>query len=617
MCNKKENKILLFRTIVALVLASVMISALFLPIFKVGTYEVQTSDEYSGGSFTKYAEHVGIIDIDLFLFIDIGLNFKDIYDIIEIQSLESRIQYLSNEALTLYSEMSATEDEEKKAALKAEVDAIVQKGNEVNDKLNSTKDKFDEARQLEIAEKLQDKDFCKALVLSYHIAENFTDAFIESDTSREKANFATNTTAVLEILLIAVIALCIAGFILSFVINFIIKLLVFVIKLTSKMCDESCYKKVGSFSFVECALTFFALLLFWSIVSSLEIAIGIGLIMMMAVATVGAISLTVFRALLNNKNLVDTLLNVTVCIVAIFLAIFLSLTLLKTDAMYDYKKSSAEYTYVYFLEQATVNGIETLDEMNAVLEQVGKINVKNTVIILSLSVTIAGLLVGAISYFIKQLGKDGEKRPDGQSPVSKKGIAICAVLLVVSLLPSLFGTAYVEKQYDSIEKGNYKILWYSHLTENTTGSIEYNECLTTYTSFIHEIEAVGEKMDFADEEAYREHEKERKDLVDYTWMLGRRLDRTRVDKKNAASMCMAAAVALLVTQFIYTFIMHDSKKKKLIVAEAESVTENDGSIEAPEAEAADSESVEADVPESQENESSNETVTEDKSTLGE
>lgn len=595
MCNKNTGKVLL-RTIVALILAAVMMSALFLPIFKVGSYDVQTSEKYTGGLFTQYAKPVGEIDVNLFTFADLALNMEDIYDIIRIQSLEAKVAYMTNEAMNLYSEMSTLDDDDaQKAELKAEIDAIMESANGLHAELEKISNDMGKERQLELAEKLQDKDFCESLVLSYLIYENFSGTFVEVDTSTEKSAFATNTAGILEILLIFAIFVYIVYFIIAFAILFVVKLISFVVRLIAKKCDDESCKKLSKFPFVSCALTFFTLFLLWSIVSSMEIAIGTGLIVMLSVAVVAALSTAIFRALAANKNIVDTLLNVTVCIVAIFLAIFLSLTLLKVDALYDYKKSAAEYTYVYFLEAVSENNIETIDEMDLVLEEVAKANMKNTVIILTASVGIAILLVFAISYFIKQLSNDGEARADGKPMVSRAGIVLCAVLLAVSLVPSLVGTASVEKQYDSIEKGRYKILWYSYVQQNTTMSQEYNTCLSTYTSLVHEIEALGEKIEIAEGDTLLEYKQERDEVVDYTWMVGRKLDRTRLDKKNGASMCMAAAVALFVTQFIYTFIMYDNKKKKPLAVEAEAIEAEAVEAEAIEAEAIETEAVEVEA----------------------
>ena len=594
MCNKNTSKVLL-RTIVAFVLAAVMISALFLPILKVGTYDVQTSEEYTSGLFTQYAKPVGEIDVNLFTFVDIGLNIRDIYDVIRIQSIEAKITYMTNEALSLYYEMSSLDDDDpEKAELKAEIDAIMADANELNTEIESISENMGEERQIEIAEKLQDKDFCESLILSYLVYNNFSDTFIEVDTSTEKAAFATNVAGILEILLILVIFVYIVYFIIAFAILFVVKLICFIVKLIAKKCDDESCKKLSKFPLVSCALTFFTLFLLWSIVSSMEIAIGTGLIVMLVVAVVSALSNAIFRALLANKNIVDTLLNVTVCVVAIFLAIFLSLTLLKVDALYDYKKSADEYTYVYFLEAVSENNIETIDEMNLVLEEVAKANIKNTVIILTVSVGIAILLVCAISYFIKQLSNDGEIRAEGKPMVSRAGIVLCSVLLAVSLVPSLIGTASVDKQYESIEKGRYKILWHAYVQQNTTMSQEYNTCLTTYTSLVHEIEALGEKIEIAEGDTLLEYKQEREDVVDYTWMVGRKLNRTRIDKKNGASMCMAAAVALFVTQFVYTFIMYDNKKKRPVVVEGEAIDS-----EAVESEAIESAVDEAEVIESE------------------
>ena len=571
MCNKNRGKLLLIRTIVAFVLAAVMIAALVLPIFKVGTYDVQTSDEYTEGVFTKYAKPVGEIDVGLLSLINIGVNFRDIYDMLRIQSLDSKITYLTNEAMTLYSEYSAAENEEEKAAIKAEVDELVEKAAESADERKRLFEEIDEARQIELANKLQDREFCKSLVLSYLVVENFTDTFVETDTSVEKAAFATNTAGNIEVLIVLAIEVCLACFLIALVIAFVVKLLIFIVKLITKKCDEDYYEKAGRFSLANCALTFFALFLLWSIVSSLEISMEIGLIMMLSAAVASALSATIFRALLNNKNIVDTLLNATVCLVAIFLAVFLALSLLKVDALYDYKKSAGEYTSVYFVEAMSDTNVETVEHMNMILEQIAKANVKNTIIILTVSVAIAIFLVCSISYFIRQLERNDLKRADGRSAVSRVGIVLCVLLLVVSLVPSFVGTSSVEKQYNSIEKGNYKVLWYAYLTEGTTTAQAYTECVTTYSSLVHDYEAVNEKIEIAEGDELVAYQNEREELIDYTWMIGLKLNRLRVDKKSGASVCMAAAAALLVTQFIYTFIMNDDKKKKLVTAEGEEV----------------------------------------------
>ena len=596
MCNKNTNKAMLLRTIVGFVLAAVMIASLFLPIFKVGTYDVQTSEKYTGGTFTQYAVPVGDIDLSLFTFIDVGSNIKDVYDVIRIQSIESKVTYMTDEALNLYYEMSSLdEDDPQRAELKAEIDAIMATANELHAELESISDAMGEERQIEIAQKLQDPDFCKSLVLTYYVTDILSNTFVEVDTSVEKSGFAANTTGMLEIILLLVVMVSIVIFIITFVISFITKLLVFIIKLVAKKCDEKAYEKANKFSFVDCALTFFAIFLIWSVISTLEIGLGIGLIIMLAVAVASALSTTLFRAISANKNIVDTLLNVTVCVVAIFLAIFLSLTLLKVDAMYDYKKSADEYTYVYFLEAVSENNIETVDEMNLVLEEVAKANMKNTVIILAVSAGIAILLVCAISYFIKQLSKDGEERANGKPAVSRAGIILCVVLLVVSLVPSFVGTASVEKQYDSIEKGNFKVLWYAYLQDGTLLSQEYNTCATTYTSSLIEIDALAEKIEIAEGEEKVKYQNEREALIDYAVMVGRKLERTRLDKKSGASVSMAAAVALLVTQFIYTFIMYDNKKKKPVAIEAEAIEAEAIEAEAIEAEAIEAEAIEAEA----------------------
>jgi hypothetical protein len=251
MCNKKRKTALLVRSVIAFALAAVMVAAMFLPIFKVGAFNVERSEEYSSGAFTQYATPVGEFGIDIFTFIDIGLNFGLIYDIMEIQALNSNLQYVSNSALELYTEMESTTSEEKKAELKAEVDAYVQKGNEVKAELDRVAGELSEERQRLIAEKLGNKDFCEALVVSYLLVENVSDAFVEKDISHEKAAFATNVSGVAEVLIILIALFMLAFFIISFAIVFVIKLIVFLVKLIAKKCEEKDHNKFGKFPYLH------------------------------------------------------------------------------------------------------------------------------------------------------------------------------------------------------------------------------------------------------------------------------------------------------------------------------------------------------------------------------
>ena len=123
MNNEKKNITALSKVILSFVLAALMIFALFLPIVKVGTYEAQFSADYTGGVLTQYAVPVGDCNYGAFTIINVLKNYKDIYTILKIQTLDAKATAISSEISEIYNSMLLA-DEEELAAIEAEIEAL-------------------------------------------------------------------------------------------------------------------------------------------------------------------------------------------------------------------------------------------------------------------------------------------------------------------------------------------------------------------------------------------------------------------------------------------------------------------------------------------------------------
>ncbi len=552
MDNIRKKKISIFSSIVIFVLAIVMTAALFLPTFKVGTYDIQASPEYYEGALTQYATPFGEVDVSPFIIIDIIKNYDDIYTILEIQTLEANMMYYSNRALELYASMENLSEEEK-AAVSAEVDALVAKAGDANAELEKVAAEFDEARQLEISERLADEEFVTSLAFSHLLVRDYCKLFVEVDYSTEKQSLAVNVANFAELALLLVYALALPIWMLIFGVMIIIKLVIFIVRVISSKGEPEALPKQPSFPFISLSMTFFSVFVLLSCVSSLEFSIGLGLWIILAAALLSAFVKCVARALLNEKNVIDTLMNAGVCVAIAVMCVFLTMQFLNVDIINDFKLSTSEFGSVYASAQT--------DSAEEIAKAVGKANLVNTVKMFTISGVCLGCLLFAVAYFAKQLSNEGKKRKNAKRSVSRAGLIVCALVLAVALVPSFIGTESADTCFEKYQSGNYKMLWGAYKYNGMTVAANYS----SYSSFLatcdSTIESIKEAMDSAEGEELESLERSYRETLNYKEITELKISRTVSDKKGLSSMCMAAAVALLVVQFIYTFIMHDDKKK--------------------------------------------------------
>ncbi len=574
---KKKNITSLSKAVLTFVLAAIMILALFLPIFKVGNYDAQFSKDYTGGNFTQYTMPVGEGDYSFFTVLCAIKNYKDIYDILKIQSLEAKYASINDEATAVYTSMFTADSEEEKAELVAQLDALNVELEDIKSQLDSKIESLDEARQEAIIEKIQDEDFCEALVFCHYYYGIYTDLFEDKDESVENYRLSYDSAGAVELVTLLALILLIPVAILIFAIMLLVKLIIFVVKLAKKGIAGATAKDVR-FPFFTFAAIFFVIFLVLSLFSLLEVSAGIGFWLILGAASVSALAEPLFMALSSNKKFVDALMNAGVSFAAVFLCVFLALQVINIDIVGDLRISGGDFNTIYTAENSDLGA-----DLAASL---GKANVKNTVLVFAIAFVSIASLSAAFIYFLKQLSLEGRTNFGAKHSVSRAGMIIAALLLVIAFIPSVIGTSSGVTRYESMAKGNYKMLWDAHIYSDTNAGTEYSECSNFITSCKSAIEKMEEQIESDNEVGAAE--KAIGYYESYLEIAEKKFDRITVDKKNVSSICMVSAVSLIVVQFIYTFIMHDDKKKKaedeacdiaVDTADDESVSESAETVE--------------------------------------
>lgn len=549
--TKKKNITSLAKASLTFVLAALMIFALFLPIFKVGNYDAQFSKDYTGGNFTQYTVPVGEGDYGFFTVLCAIKNYRDIYDILKIQSLEAEYASINEEATTIYTAMFTADSEEEQNELAAQLEALGAELEDVKSQLDSAVESLDEARQEAIVEKIQDEDFVEALVFCHYYYGIYTDLFEEKDESVENYRLSYDAAGAVELVTLLAFVLLIPVAILVFAISLLIKLIMFVVKLAKKGIAGATAKDVR-FPFFTFAAIFFVIFLVLSLFSLLEVSAGIGFWLILAAASVSALAEPLFGVLSTNKKFVDALMNAGVSFAAVFLCVFLALQVINIDVVADLRISGGDFNTIYTAENSDLGA-----DLAASL---GKANVKNTVIVFAIAFVSIAALSAAFICFLKQLSMEGKVKSGAKHSVSRIGMIMAALLLVIAFIPSVIGTSSGVTRYESMAKGNYKMLWDAHIYSDTNAGTEYSECSKFITSCKGAIEKMEEQIESAED--VEAAEKAIGYYENYLEISEKKFDRITADKKNVSSICMVSAVSLIVVQFIYTFIMYDDKKKK-------------------------------------------------------
>jgi hypothetical protein len=402
-------------------------------------------------------------------------------------------------------------------------------------------------------------------VFSYRLVKNYTDVFVEVDVSPPKQSFSSNVASVCELAALLVYVIALPLWIAVFALMLIVKLIIFIVKAVCNRKDEMWMPKTPRFPFLALSMTFLSIFGILACFSSLEIAIGTGLWIMLAVAVLTAFLRCVFRAALEEKPLSDLLLNACVCIVCILMCIFLTTQFLRVDIVNDLRISTPEFNDIYgaaYESDLVGQGVNEADRSALAAAAVGKANVANTIKMVAISAVGVIILLVSFAFFVRQLSNEGIRKENAKRDVSRTGLVLCAVILIVALVPSFIGTASADTCLKKYSNGDYKMLWEAHRYSGTTLYENYS----TYTSMLqstqNSLDTINEQLSSATEENRADLEASYRYAENYKELIDLKMERTLIDKKSVSGICIASGAALLVAQFFYTFIMHDDKKKK-------------------------------------------------------
>ena len=282
---------------------------------------------------------------------------------------------------------------------------------------------------------------------------------------------------------------------------------------------------------------------------------------MLAIAVTGALARCVFKALIREKEITDTFMNAGVCLAAVLLCAFLAFQFLNVDIINDLRVSVTDFSTVYSssYQSGMEDPAQNLDKISAA---VGNANVKNAVTVYIVCAVCVIVLSCALVYFIKQLAAEGDIERSGKHSVSRSGMVVCALVIAVGLIPSIIGTASADACNDSFERGKYKMLWDSYKYSDTAAGTDYSGYTSNLSSCENAINSLMMEITGSGGEDTEEYEEVIGYYENYREIIKLKINRSKADKKGIAGVCMASSVALLVIQFIYTFIMHDDKRKK-------------------------------------------------------
>ena len=180
-------------------------------------------------------------------------------------------------------------------------------------------------------------------------------------------------------------------------------------------------------------------------------------------------------------------------------------------------------------------------------------NVKNTVIVYSVTVIGTAVAMVGMCYFVGQIAREGGELKRAKRKVSATSLVICAVVVAVALFPSIVGTESLTARNEAYGEGKYKLLWNADVTSGTAAYTEYETYVTAYHSYKQVIEEA--KV----EENQLEDTKLLYEIVDM------KLARLAQNEKSMTNLCLFASVALLLSEFVYFYVLRDDKRKPVAV----------------------------------------------------
>lgn len=594
-------------SIALIVLAAIFTIFSILPAIVIDTNKFRYSEIYYVGRYTSQANQVNEINVGFGTVFTAVTNWKYISHVMSVQtlddtliaqkgilegaekSLEGYVEDLVESLANNYDLSDPTQLENYQKALEK-----LQKGEAVNSthqnyitavdkaKLNITETQAkideklaaltDEDKEI-LADKLKnDEKFLEVLGTVYaflgYVADDVADAFT-GDQAVGTNPLPGFVSFLGIIILIALIGAAIVYPVIV-IIFFIVKLIQFLTHMKEDDADAA-EKRMDKFPFSGYAATITILFMLFALLASGGVSMGAGVVGAIVIWVISNAIRAAKKILFAEEDRLLVIVKqaitvVSVIAIAVLLVNFSGIDLIGhlDDSMVDISRAY----HVTRLEQLADSGVSNSTSIYEIArDDVSKANLKNTGIVLGISVIGMILISSALISTIERFGHKTVKLKNG-TRASYKAMPVMAIfLLVLAILPMTLGAKTIEQRNEAFENGKFRVCYNEFEIDGSAAKVEYELLKASHETGVEFVAELKEEVKAADGELADELKEE---LEDAEFKLASLEDEIKDMEAQASrcTVCIAMAVIFVIAEFAYLsapkFVPVGAKKEETV-----------------------------------------------------
>ncbi len=592
MNEKTKKQISKGYSIALIVLAAIFTIFSVMPAIVIDTNEFEYAEIYNTGRYTSKANKVNEINVGFGTVFTALTNWGDVSHVFSVQtlddeiaiqkgvlesaeeSLEEYVDDLRDSLANNYDLSDPTQLENYQKAVEK-----LQKGEAVNsthqnyitavdkaklnlaekqEKLQEKLDALTDEDKERLEDKLQnDENFLEVIGTVYafmgYVADDVADAF-EGDNA-VGTNPLPGFVSVLGIIVLLALIVVAIVYPIIVIIMFVVKLIQFLMHMKDEDDADAAEKRMDKFPFSGYAATITILFMLFALLASGGVSMGAGVVGAIVIWVISNALRAAKKILYADEDRVLVIVKQALTIVSVIAIAVLLVNFSGIDLIGHLDDSMVDISRAYHttrIEELANSGVNAGSIYTMAREDVSSANMKNTGIVLGISVIGIVLISSALISVIERFGHKTMKLKNGTRAAYKAMPVMAILLLVLAILPTTLGVKTIEDRNEAYKEGKFKVCYNEFEIDGSAANIKYELLKASHETGVEFVDELKEDVKDADGELA---DKLKEELEDAEFKLESLEDEIKdmEAQSSRCTVCIAMAVIFVVAEFAYMF----------------------------------------------------------------